>query len=178
VSSYLHPTSCSDARPPRDTISVGMLLMLNRAAGSGSYSVFSFANSQFGLGCRASKRPAESGPGPQTSTPVPRSEPLVSTAAGQYQTAGVRVPTAVAMPHLQGKLLGASLYVGCLRYQPFNSIDFGWIDAPSVSPLNSAPSAKPNINKINGVRNPTHAPATSDWTLLVPSTLDSGNGCK
>jgi hypothetical protein len=135
--------------------------MLTRAAGSGSYSVFSFANSQFGLGCRANKRPAESGPGPQTSTPVPRSEPLVSAAAGQYQTAGVRVPTAVAMPNLQGKLLGASLYVGCLRYRPFNSIDFGWIDAPSVSPLNSAPSAKLNINKINGVRNPTHAPATN-----------------
>jgi hypothetical protein len=90
--------------------------MLNRAAGSGSSSVFSFANPQFGLSCRANKRRAESGPAPQTSTPVPRSEPLVGAAAAQYQTAGVRVPTAVAMPNLQGKLLGAGLYVGCPRY--------------------------------------------------------------
>jgi len=49
---------------------------------------------------------------------VPRSEPLVGAAAGQYQTAGVRVPTAVAMPNLQGKLLGAGLYVGCPRFEP------------------------------------------------------------
>src|SRR5450631_848929 len=100
-----------------------MLLMLNRAAGSGSSSVFSFANPQFGLSCRANKRRAESGPGPQTSTPVPRSEPLVGAAAGQYQTAGVRVPTAVAMPNLQGKLLGAGLYVGCPRYHQLTRLE-------------------------------------------------------